>query len=117
MELLDEHTAALSDVLAVERELARVRETIERLDAQQQTLEGRIAMARVEVSLLPPSIAYWEQPVDTIVAAAVAGMQTADALAVGLASVVVAFGPTLLFLAPIGGFFLLMRRRRLRAPV
>ncbi len=45
LDLLQRRTGALEDVLAVEREMARVREEIERFDAQRKNLERRVTYA------------------------------------------------------------------------
>lgn len=52
--LITEQTGALEDVLAVERELSRVREEIERAEASQRSFTDRIALAtvRIEARLL-----------------------------------------------------------------
>ena len=50
-EVLKNRTGDLADVLAVEREVARVREEIERLDAQRKTLEQRVSFATVTLTV------------------------------------------------------------------
>lgn len=54
VDLLRTRTGNLADVLAVERELARVREEIERTDAQLRTLADRVAMSTITVELFEP---------------------------------------------------------------
>jgi anti-sigma factor RsiW len=51
-ELLQKRTGDLADVLAAEREIARVREEIERLDAQRKNLEQRVSYATLTLELL-----------------------------------------------------------------
>jgi hypothetical protein len=53
-ELLAERTGKLGDVLAVERELARVREEIERLDGRMRYLRTRAEMSSLSVSVHEP---------------------------------------------------------------
>jgi Domain of unknown function (DUF4349)/Putative zinc-finger len=50
-ELLRNRTGKLSDVLEVERELARVRLDIERLDAQKTNVSKRVAYATIEIQI------------------------------------------------------------------
>ncbi len=53
-DLLQKRTGDLSDVLAAERELSRVREEIERLDAQRQNLEKRVTYSTVSLRIEEP---------------------------------------------------------------
>jgi hypothetical protein len=50
-ELLQKRTGDLADVLSAERELARVREEIERLEAQRKNLEQRVSYATLTLEL------------------------------------------------------------------
>jgi hypothetical protein len=50
-DLLLKRTGQLADVLAAEREVARVREEIERLDAQRKNLDGRVTYATITVQV------------------------------------------------------------------
>jgi len=50
--VLDERTGKVADVLEVEREIARARQEIERMDAQRQNLLQRAQMATVQVTLV-----------------------------------------------------------------
>lgn len=50
-EVLKNRTGNVRDVLEVEREIARVREEIERLDAQRSNLERRVAYATVTLQV------------------------------------------------------------------
>jgi len=66
LDLLQKRTGELSDVLAVEQELARVREQIESMEAQLKNLQGRVTYAtlrvelreeyKAELAMTPPSI-------------------------------------------------------------
>lgn len=55
IELLDRRTGELEDVLAVERELARVREESERLQGRIRWLESRVATSTLTVMLHEPT--------------------------------------------------------------
>jgi predicted anti-sigma-YlaC factor YlaD len=50
--VLNERTGKVADVLEVEREIARTRQEIERMDARRQSLLQRVALATVQVTLL-----------------------------------------------------------------
>jgi anti-sigma factor RsiW len=51
-DLLQKRTGDLADVLAAEREIARVREAIERLDAQRQGLGRRVSYATLNLEIV-----------------------------------------------------------------
>ncbi len=53
--LLDTRTGKLEDVLAVERELARVREEIDQLTGRTRYLERQVATSRLQVSVHEPA--------------------------------------------------------------
>lgn len=50
--VLKERTGKVRDILEVEREIARTREEIERMDAQRENLMRRVEMATIELTLL-----------------------------------------------------------------
>jgi Domain of unknown function (DUF4349)/Putative zinc-finger len=99
--ILSNRTGKVSDVLEVEQEIARVRGQIERMDAERKDLENRVSYATVEVTLTedykaeinvpPPSTGteLWN--------AAVAGYRALVDNALGLATGLLIYGPTLLF--------------------
>ena len=61
-----ERASAVSEVLAIERELARVRSDIERSQGQLNFLERRVALAAITVTLsLPPNL-FPEPPAGTL---------------------------------------------------
>ena len=51
LDVLEKRTGKLSDVLAVEEELARVREEIERMEAELKNLQNRVSFAALQVEL------------------------------------------------------------------
>jgi DNA repair ATPase RecN len=51
LEVLEKRTGRLSDVLEVEQELARVREQIERMEAELKSLQNRVSFATLQVEL------------------------------------------------------------------
>ena len=50
--VLNERTGKVRDILEVEREIARTREEVERMEAQRQNLMRRVELATVQVSLI-----------------------------------------------------------------
>jgi hypothetical protein len=117
--LLSGRTGSLSDVVAVEKELARVRETIERIEAEEHVLLGQIAMATVKVQL-ETSYVYSEPSSGSRLArAATDGGETAWAFVMGTGVFLLSAGPTLIILAAMAyaaflGARALRRRQRAR---
>jgi len=102
LELLDKRAGTLADIVAVEKELASVRETIERMEAQERVLEGQIASATIRVHLATRHPEARLSPSRRIARAAGDGVNAAGEFLVGAAVVGVAAAPTLLILAAIG---------------
>ncbi len=50
-DILHNRTGTVTDVLSVEREIARVRGEIERLEAERQVLQNRVALATIQLQL------------------------------------------------------------------
>lgn len=106
-------TGAIKDVLEAEKELARVRAEIERLEGQTRRFDQLVRFATIEVSWLSP-----EQP---IVAQAESfssrlGRAFANALSAAetvLLAVIVALGVLVPVSVPVAGVFWWIRRRRL----
>lgn len=121
LELLSNQTGSLADVLAVEEELSRVRESIERIEARQKTLENEIAYASVHVDIRARYIAFWRHPRSSIAHAARNGVRAACSFLVGVVVVVVAAGPTagviavLAFVVFLSVRFLIRLRKRVMA--
>jgi anti-sigma factor RsiW len=97
-DLLRTSTGKVADVLEAEREVSRVREEIERLDAQHQTLERRVAHATLNLEVreeLKVTVDLGHRPVST---------QFADAFQTGVKhglEGVVTVGLLLLTIAPV----------------
>ncbi len=51
VELLEERSGKLADILEIERELARVRETIERIEGQLRYLSNQTSLATITIEL------------------------------------------------------------------
>ncbi|HEY3448757.1 MAG TPA: DUF4349 domain-containing protein [Myxococcales bacterium] len=101
LRLLEERTGSLADVVAIEKELASVREAIERLDAQSKALASRVELAAVSLDLSQHAPA-WKTPIASLGSAARSGLEAVAGLGVGVGMVVAATAPTLLALAGLG---------------
>jgi hypothetical protein len=117
--LLADRTGSLADVVAVEKEVARVRESIERLEAEERVLLGQIAMATVKVQLETSYVASEPGAGSRLARAAKEGGDTARGFLVGTGVFFLAAGPTLLILGAMAyaGFLAvrgLLRRQRAR---
>ncbi len=102
LELLSNRTGSLGDVLAAERELARVRESVERFEGQDAALEGKIAFATIRVNLAPRAEVFVDRPFARIGAAAKDGVRYANIVIVGCAVALFEVGPTLLSMVLFG---------------
>jgi hypothetical protein len=115
LEVMANKAGTVSELVETEKELARVREEVEKLDAEKRTLDARIAMASIHVSITHDAPSAFEVPGKSISRAFVAGLHGARALFVGAAVVCAAAAPTVL---PILAFALalvwLVRRLRTR---
>ncbi len=112
LELMSTKASTLGETIEAEKELARIRENIERLDAQERAVDGSIALATVHVSLGMRSIDAWRTPGQSIGRAAAAGLRGAAACAVYLAMALVAVAPTLLPIALLAFAVVVVFRRR-----
>jgi len=113
--ILTDRTGSLADVVTVEKEVARVRETIERYEAEERVLVGQIAMATVKVELESEPVASSEpRSTEKLAAAAATGVTTAWAFLVGSGVLLLSAGPTLTIVALFGGALLLAARALLR---
>ena len=123
VEIMAHRTGGVSEVLEVERELARVRETIERFEAQKRTLDGKIDLATVTVTIATPASAppppVDEGAVTQIAEAFHSGVRATGVLLLWAAMAFAATSPVLVPLALLAtGLFVFLRRRRraLRTP-
>ncbi len=119
LDLLANRTGNLGDVVLVEKELASVRESIERLEAEERTLEGQIAFATLTVHFDTVLVATSEGTTHRLGEAARDGVTAAKAFVLGLATASLEAGPTLLIMAAIGYALFRMARgwaRRRRPP-
>jgi anti-sigma factor RsiW len=117
--LLLTQTGKLEDVLAAERELARVREEIERLDAQRKNVERRVTYATVTVQVQEEHKATLDLGPQSLSRrlrnAFVDGFGAAFESAIEALLVAVRIGPVItLWALVIGGPIYLVSRRRRR---
>ena len=116
-ELLANRTGRLSDVLEVERELARVRLEIERLDAEKANVGRRVSYATIDVTISEERKASLDGPLSLatrIRIAAADGLEAAlDFVAAALLFVLRA-GPTLLLVSLAAATVWWFGRRMLR---
>jgi hypothetical protein len=119
IEVLRERTGKVADILAVEREVARVREEIERMEAERKNMENRVGLATVQVQASEEYKAELEMaPLSTgtqLWNAAVDGYRTVTSSIVGVALFVLSYGPMLLFWSLLLFWPARLSWRRLRA--
>ncbi len=117
-ELLRTRTGRLSDVLEAEREVGRVREEIERLDAQRKNIETRVTYAAISLQISEPhksTISLGPLPLTARLRnALVDGFRTAFEAAVATLLFVLQFAPVALFWLIVLGLPLRMVLRRAR---
>jgi hypothetical protein len=119
--LLRDRTGDLKDVIAVERELASVRESIERMTAQEKDLENKVQYVTIQLEvseeyhaeLGPPSPSTGVQ----LQNATVDGIRSAGENAIDIAVFALRYGPGLLIWFAITGAVIFLGGRILRAVV
>jgi hypothetical protein len=102
IELLATRTGRLEDVLAVERELARVREEIERMEGRLRYLQSRVATSTLNVNVHEPAPLVALHPGDDVI---VRAFRTAWTNFVHLLAGLIA---SLGFVVPLGGLAVLV---------
>jgi hypothetical protein len=99
--ILQQRTGKISDVLAVEQEIARVRGEIEQMEAEQRNLEHRVDFASIDLKLSEEYKAQLESPAPS------ASLQLHNASVNGYRNVVDTLFAALLFFAEYGPVLLL----------
>jgi uncharacterized small protein (DUF1192 family) len=122
--LLRDRTGNLKDVVAAEGEIARVREEIERMEAERKNFDNKVQYATVQVELSEEYHAQLQQTLPNtrtrIYNAAVEGYESASDTTLGIALTGLAVGPAVLvwlvFLSSIGfvvwRLYVLLRSRQ-----
>ena len=117
LELMTQKTGTIAEVIDAEKELSRVRETVERLEAEQRTLESQIVLSTIRVTLTTPSSVAWQTPGQSVAGSWNAGVKGAKAIAVYGAMAVAALAPTFLPLIALALVAIAIVRRRNRRSV
>jgi hypothetical protein len=103
--ILTQRTGKMSDVLEVEQEIARVREEIERMEAEQKSLEHRVDFAAVNLQLTEEYKAQLVPPAASVSTrmhnAIVAGLQNVSEMVLAIVLFFFEEGPTMVFLLAI----------------
>ena len=98
--ILQQRTGKVSDVLEVERSIARVRGEIEGMEAEQKALEHRVDFASVEIQLTEEYKAQLSSPADSVSTrisnAFVAGYRNATETLLGFLLFFEEYGPSLM---------------------
>ena len=103
---------SIGELVENERELSRVREGIERLEAEQRALVGKIDLATIHVTLATRSVPVWKTPSAALLGAGKSGLEGAQAVFTYGAIAFLTLAPTLLPLAAIFvGLWIFTRRR------
>lgn len=99
-DILHNRTGKISDILAVEQEIARVRGEIEQMEAERKTLEHRVDFATVDLKLSEEYKAQLGSPTPSISTrfhnAMITGFQSALETLVGVVLFFAEYSPTLL---------------------
>jgi hypothetical protein len=99
-DVLRNRTGKISDILAVEQEIARVRGEIEQMEAEQKSLEHRVDFATVDLKLSEEYKAHLDSPSPSVATrfhnAFVAGYRSAAETIIGILLFFAEHGPTLL---------------------
>lgn len=119
LEIMATKTGTIAEVIEAEKEVSRIRDSIERMEGQKRSLDGRIDLATVHLTLTgqagPPA---WQTPGKSIASAARGGVRAAAAAGVYAVMAFVAVAPVLLPIAALVlGIVLALRGRRRAALV
>jgi hypothetical protein len=113
LEIIAARPGTLADLLEAEKELSRVRENVERLEAQRNALGTQIEFATVRLSLATRTTPAWQTPGASLKHAASSGLRGGAAVVVYGAMAVATVAPTLLpIVIVIAGIVLVVRRKR-----
>ena len=115
LEIMANRAGSVGELVETEKELARVREEVEKLDAEKRTLDAKIAMATVHVTITSDAPSAFETPGKSIAHAFVVGVHAARVVATSAGIVVAATAPTILpVIAFVLACVLVVRRMRVR---
>jgi hypothetical protein len=119
--LLRDRAGNLKDVVEMEREIASVRESIERMEAQQKDLNNRVQYVTIQLELSEEYHAELTPPAPSTAAqlrnASIDGIRSAGENLVDIAIFVLRYSPSLLiWFAVISPIVILIWRRRVLLP-
>lgn len=106
LKLLDDKTGEIKDVVAVENELARIREEIERIEGRLRVLSNQIDLSTITIfayerrEYIPPTAPTFSERVATAFSTSLRNMQEVGEM---LVIAIVALAPWLVLLAIFGG--------------
>ena len=112
--VLDEVQGKIGEVLEVERQLSRVRETIERMEGKMRQLKDRVSMTTITLNVRedaeyqPPQALSFGSSISNAWSKSIAAMEI---FLKGLTLAIVALSPWLLILIPLGYLFYRLLRR------
>ncbi|HVH42044.1 MAG TPA: DUF4349 domain-containing protein, partial [Labilithrix sp.] len=113
LEIMANRGGSIADLVETERELARVRENVERLEAQERSIRSKVDLATIHVSLATRSTPAWKTPGTSLYRAARNGAEGAAAVAVYAGMAVLTLAPLLLPIAMlVAAIVVFVRRRR-----
>jgi hypothetical protein len=114
--LLHDRTGKMTDVLAVEKEIARVRGEVEQMEAEKKTLTNRVDFATLNVTVREAGKAQFppHSTLERIRNAAIEGLTTLTDGAIGVFVFLLSYGPSLLLWGGLGTLGLRFVLRRLR---
>lgn len=105
LDIMSDRTGNLADVITAEKALSETRDTVERLEAQNEVLERQIALATVKLHVQKKrELVAARSTGDKIIAAGSKGVDIAGDVVVGIAVATATLGPTLLLLAAVCWF-------------
>jgi Flp pilus assembly protein TadB len=111
LDLMSGRTGSVSDLLATERELARVQETIERLTAEKRAMNDSVEFATIHLTVSSPSTPFTQTPGKSIAHAWSTGVAAAHAIVVFVLMAVAALSPTMVPLIAFGALLVIVIRR------
>lgn len=111
LDIMQNRTGSIGDVIEAERALAAAREKVEKLEAEQRTMASKVDMATIHLSLTTPSSSAAQTPGQSVSRAWHAGVRGAQALSVYAAMAVAALAPTLVPLLSLLALVIVLVRR------
>jgi hypothetical protein len=115
VELTQHRASTMAEVLETEKELARVREGIEKMETEERALAERVAFATVTLDLTTRTVPAWKTPGASLVRAAHAGFEACAVFGVYGAMAAASVLPTALVLGAMAFVLFVIARQARRA--